>query len=245
MALTSEEKSFYEENGYLLKKQLIPLEWIESIKAEIAGIHERMAAEPAPGIHISWEKLDDPGRPPRILQLMHSELISPTLNRILRSDGMLDIVEALIGPDIALFHSKLLLKSSRDGSAVPWHQDYAYWKTEDNRPLMVNCQLAIDRATVENGCICFVPGSHQWGLQEHEREKRAFGVYLPGHYQERADAVPVEMEPGDGVFFSALIIHGSAPNTSADERRMNTFAYNVTGNNPGQCREVLRGQIHS
>jgi DNA-binding SARP family transcriptional activator len=57
------------------------------------------------------------------------------------------------------------------------------------------------------------------------------------------DAVAVEMEPGDGVFFNALIVHGSAPNTSTDQRRMNTFAYNVIGNNIHQCREVLRGEL--
>jgi ectoine hydroxylase-related dioxygenase (phytanoyl-CoA dioxygenase family) len=79
-------------------------------------------------------------------------------------------------------------------------------------------------------------------LQKHERANVTFGVYLPGHWQERDDAVEVEMEPGDGVFFGALVVHGSAPNTSDLDRRMNTFAYNVTGNNVTQCREPLRGK---
>jgi ectoine hydroxylase-related dioxygenase (phytanoyl-CoA dioxygenase family) len=242
--LTPEEIHFYEENGFLLKKQLIPLEWIEQVKSEIENIHERMAAQPAEGVHVSWEVYDDPTKPKRIKQLMHSELVSPTLNRIVRCDAMLDIVESLIGPDISLFHSKLLLKAARDGTAVPWHQDYAYWVREDNRPLMVNCQLAIDPATKENGCIQFVPGSHKGGLRAHERKPMTFGTFLPGpaYYYERDDAVAVEMQPGDGVFFSALVIHGSAPNTSDRDRRMNTFAYNVTGNNLTQCREVLRGK---
>lgn len=240
--LTAEERRFYEENGYLLKKRLVPLDWIEQVSQEIEGIHERMAAQPAQGVTVSWEVYDDPAKPKRIKQLMHSELVSPTLNRILRSDALLDIVEALIGPDVSLYHSKLLLKAAHDGTAIPWHQDYAYWKRDDNRPLMINCQLAIDEATLENGCIQYVPGSHKWGLQEHERRQQTFGVFLPGHYREREDAVAVEMEPGDGVFFNSLIVHGSAPNTSGKDRRMNTFAYNVTGNSLTQCREALRGQ---
>jgi ectoine hydroxylase-related dioxygenase (phytanoyl-CoA dioxygenase family) len=243
MRLTLEERRFYDENGYLLKKRLIPLEWIEQIKKEIDGLHERMATQPLEGIGISWEVFDDPSKPRRILQLMHSELVSPALNSVLRCAVMLDIIEDLIGSDISLYHSKLLMKAARDGTAIPWHQDYAYWKREDNRPLMVNCQLAIDGATRENGCIQFVPGSHTWGLQEHERVQRTFGVFLAGHYYEREDAVGVEMEPGDGVFFSSLIIHGSAPNQSNQDRRMNTFAYNVTGNSLTQCREVLRGKM--
>ena len=101
--------------------------------------------------------------------------------------------------------------------------------------------MAIDAATLENGCIQFVSGSHRWGLQEHEREQVAFGVYLPGHWQERKDAVPVEIFPGDAVFFNSLVIHGSAPNASMRDRRMNTFAFNVTGNGRGKDLEILRG----
>lgn len=242
MGLTPRQRDFYEENGYLLKKQLIPPDWVAKIDREIENIHERMAAHPAEDVTVSWEDFDDPNTPKRIKQLMHSELVSPTLNRTLRCDPLLDVIEALIGPNVSLYHSKLLLKAAHDGTAIPWHQDYAYWKRDGNRPLMINCQLAIDRTDRENGCIQFVPGSHRWGLQEHERTKQTFGAFLPGHYYEREGAALVEMQPGDGVFFNALIVHGSAPNASGRHRRMNTFAYNVTGNNQTQCRETLRGE---
>ena len=243
MGLSVEERAFYDANGYVLKKGLFSCDWIAKVEQEIEGLHERMAKETPEGVGISWEEFEDGNLPKRIRQLMHSELVSSRLNWALRSDGMLDIIEDLIGADISLFHSKLLMKAARDGTAIPWHQDYAYWKREDNRPLMVNCQLAIDGADDENGCIQFVPGSHTWGLQEHERAQTSFGVFLPGHYCDREDAVAVEMVPGDGVFFSALTIHGSGPNHSDRDRRMNTFAYNVTGNSDGQCREVLRGNV--
>ncbi len=241
MGLTAAEHAFYDENGYVLKQRLIAPDAISQIDREIAGLHERMTEAMPDGVGISWEEFEDEHAPKRIRQLMHSEVVSEGLNRALRCDEMLDIIEALIGPDISLYHSKLLMKAARDGTAIPWHQDYAYWKRDDNAPLMVNCQLALDRADDENGCIQFIPGSHEWGLQEHERAQTSFGVFLPGHYRQRDDAVPVPMEPGDGVFFSALTIHGSGPNESHRDRRMNTFAYNVTGNSQGQCREWLRG----
>ena len=240
--LTPEELQHYEENGFVRKRTLASSEEIDRIREEIKDIHARMAEAPIEGIGISWEEFDDPELPPRIKQLMHSELVSPTLNKILRSDALLNMVEQLIGSDISLYHSKLLPKDANDGTEIPWHQDYAYWNRDDNRPLMVNCQLAIDPTTKENGYLQFVPGSHNWGLQEHERRRQAFGVFLPGHYHERDDAVPVEMAPGDGVFFNALVIHGSAANTSDQSRIMNTFAYNVTGNGVTQCREALRGK---
>ena len=240
--LTPQELKSYEENGFIVKRQLVSDADIQKIKEEIKDIHARMAKAPIEGIHISWEEFEDASLPPRIKQLMHSELVSPTLNRILRSDAALDILEQLIGPDISLYHSKLLPKDANDGTAIPWHQDYAYWHRDDNKPLMVNCQIAIDSATKENGYLQFVPGSHKWGLQEHERRRQTFGVFLPGHYHDRADAVPAEMQAGDGVFFNALVIHGSAANKSSRSRVMNTFAYNVTGNGVTQCREALRGK---
>jgi len=242
MGLTGAEQTFYAENGYVLKEGLVSCDEIEIIKREVEGLHERMAEQQPEGVGISWEEFEDEALPKRIRQLMHSEGVSEGLNRALRCDEMLDIIEDLIGSHVSLYHSKLLMKAAQDGTAIPWHQDYAYWKKENNKPLMVNCQLAIDAADEENGSIQFVPGSHKWGLQEHERAQMSFGVFLPGHYHEREDAMRVDLEPGDGVFFSALTIHGSGPNTSDRDRRMNTFAYNVTGNNDNQCRETLRGQ---
>ena len=132
MSPTTQEKQSYEDNGYLLRKGLVPPAWIADVEREIDCIHERMAEQPATGVGIAWETYDDPDHPPRIKQLMHSEVISATLNRILRCDAMLDIVEDLIGPDISPYHSKLLPKAGGDGTAIPWHQDYAYWKTDDS-----------------------------------------------------------------------------------------------------------------
>jgi len=240
MSLSQDEIQHFDDAGYAVKSGLFGEELVDVVLDEIDDLHDRMADAPTEGVGISWEEFGDVNMPKLIRQLMHSELVSLTLNEILRSDAMLDSIEALIGPNVSLYHSKLLMKAANDGSAIPWHQDYAYWKQEGNEPLMVNCMVALDPADQANGCTEFVAGSHKWGLQEHEREKTSFGVFLPGHYQERDDATPVEMAPGDAVFFNALVIHGSAPNTSGRSRRINTFAYNVTGNGEGQCRQTLR-----
>ena len=86
--LTPEEKQFYDENGFILKKALASPEDIEKISKEIEDIHNRMAEQPVEGVGLSWEEFDDPNLPPRLKQLMNSELISPTLNKILRSNTM-------------------------------------------------------------------------------------------------------------------------------------------------------------
>jgi ectoine hydroxylase-related dioxygenase (phytanoyl-CoA dioxygenase family) len=200
-----------------------------------------MWREAPPDVHLSWEHDVDPTIERRIKQLMHAERISPTIDRFLRSDPLLDIVQDLIGPDICLYHCKLLMKAARDGTVTPWHQDYSYWIKDDNRPLMLNCMFQIDDSTRENGCLQMVPGSHRWGLQEHEREGKVFSRFLPGYFQPREDAVPVPLRAGSAIFFGPLIIHGSDANRSDTERRACTIAYNVAGNGPDRCREILRG----
>lgn len=239
MHLTAQEIQTFQDDGVLLKTGLVSPDTAQQIRMECQDIHSRMRQTPTSGVHVSWE---DESTQELVRQLMHSELISPTLNALLRSDPVLDIVEDLIGPNISLFHSKLLPKSKGAGAEVPWHQDYAYWRRDTNQPLMVNCMLAIDSADKFNGCLEFIPGSHKWGLQEHERHQEAFGVFLPGRYYPREEGLSIPMAPGDALFFTSLVIHGSAPNQSDVDRWANTIAYNVTGNGNDQCREVLRGR---
>ena len=236
---------FYEQNGYLVKKGLISADLLALVNSEIDQLHQRMATEIPDGVGISWEEYvhTEPEKPKYIRQLMHSEVVSSGLNQILRSDAVLDVVEALLGPNISLFHSKLLMKAAEYGTITPWHQDYSYWKNPENQPLMINCTLSIDAATEENGCIQFVPGSHKGELIEHDRASTSFGLFLPGFFKSRADAVAIETEPGDCTFFGPLVIHGSAANPSPAHRRANTFAYNATNNGSRQSREVLRGEL--
>ena len=240
--LSPNDRDFYDENGYLVKKCLINAEQLNQVKVEIEGLHQRMANQVPDGVGISWEEHvhGEPDKPKYIRQLMNSEVISEGLNEILRSNEVLDVVESLIGPNISLFHSKLLMKAAKRGTITPWHQDYSYWRNPDNQPLMINCMLSIDEANSENGCIRFVPGSHKGELLVHDQAQTSFGLFLPGFFEARDDAVVVETEPGDCVFFGPLIIHGSSANQSLNHRRANTFAYNVTENGMQRPREVLR-----
>ncbi len=239
MSLTAEERSFYEDNGYLVRRQIIDPAWLAQIQQEVDDLHARMEAEPAEGVGIAWEDRDDPSKPNRIRQLMHGELVSEGLDRLIDSPNVLDVLEPLMGADISLFHCKLLMKAARDGTITPWHQDYAYWVRHNNEPRMINCMLHIDDANAENGAIQFVPGSHKDGLVEHDRRDTAFGVFLPGYFDDIDAAVTLDMKAGDAVFFGSLVVHGSAANGSDRDRRACTMAFDVTGN--GYCRRVVRG----
>jgi ectoine hydroxylase-related dioxygenase (phytanoyl-CoA dioxygenase family) len=240
LALTPQEVDFFHDQGYLVKPALIPPDWLAEMDAETERLHERMAERTPEGVGVSWETYEDAGHRPRIKQLMHAEKVCPSIDRFIRAESTLDIVEDLLGPDFALYHCKLLMKSAEDGTITPWHQDYGYWARENNRPRYLNCMTFIDDSTVKNGCLQVVPGSHRLGLLTHEERRQAFGRFLPGYFYPREDAVPLEVGAGSAIFFGPLIIHGSDANRSGHHRRACTTAYNATGN--GDPMRILRGR---
>jgi ectoine hydroxylase-related dioxygenase (phytanoyl-CoA dioxygenase family) len=219
----------YHDRGYVVRRKLLLPEQLHRLRDETEKLHDEMARRAPAEVHISWEDL--PGdRPKKIRQLMHSEKVCPTLDAVSRSPQVLDVVEQLLGPDILLFHSKLLMKAARDGSFTPWHQDYGYWRFETKEPTQVNCQIAIDPSKEVNGALWVVPGSHHGGLKAHKDFKTdSFSIGFEGGL----DAFPgtlVEMDPGDGIFFGPLLIHCSGPNRADFDRRANTFAFDKPGN---------------
>jgi ectoine hydroxylase len=230
VSLSSPDLGFFREHGYLVKRGLFGSSLTGDLAQEIEELHEKMARQAPENVHLSWEASLGPGKPPRIRQLMHSEKVSAIIDAMSRSAEILDIVEAVIGPDIYLFHSKLMMKAAQDGSFTPWHQDWGYWQHESHEPSHVNCMLFIDRADAENGAIRFVDGSHLEGAAIHrDFASDSFRLGLDGGL-DAYDATVLEMNPGDAVFFGPLIIHGSGPNLSARQRRANTFAYDKPNN---------------
>src|SRR5688572_27082904 len=111
-ALTPEQIHQFQEQGYLVVDDLIPPAWVEEIRAELHNLHERMAENPPEGVGLSWEHEVDENIQRRIKQLMHGELVSPALDRLVRAPEVLDVVETLLGPDLSLYHCKLLMKAA-------------------------------------------------------------------------------------------------------------------------------------
>lgn len=236
--LTAAELAHFHDHGYVVKRQLFTPAEIKALECQVEQLHEKMAEVTREDLHVAWEENLAEGRR-RIRQLMHSERVCPLIDAMSRSDTMLAIVRQLIGPDLYLFHSKLMMKSAQDGSFTPWHQDFQYWQYESKMPTQVNCMLFIDRSLAANGALRFVEGSHKGGLLPAKRfAAQSFGIGIDGDLNAFPEAVMIEMEPGDAVFFGALVIHGSGPNTSPMHRRANTFAFDAPGNRlEGELRD--------
>ena len=228
--LTQADVDFYNENGFLHVRGFIDPAVVKQVRAEVIGLHEKLADIPQTGAHygITWEDLPE-GEAKRIRQLMGSQNVSPSIRAISESEQLIGAMEQLIGAEAELFHSKLMMKAASKGSFTPWHSDWGYWKGTFTRPTQMNAFLAIDESTIENGCIRYVPGSHR-EFQEHQffSDASGFAIGLPGDI-DAYDAVPIEMQPGDVTFHGSITIHGSEANRSNFDRIMNTFAFAEKG----------------
>ncbi|MDZ4817083.1 MAG: phytanoyl-CoA dioxygenase family protein [Verrucomicrobiota bacterium] len=248
MPLTDNQLFTFHELGWVVVKRVLDQATVRKIKEEIADAHERFARPDAPqipNVSCSWEPHVPKDQPKKIEQLMGGQIISPTLNQVLRRTDVLDMVEQILGPEIELFHSKFLMKAPNVGSGkFPWHQDYGYWHFSEKVPAQLNCAFAIDDQTIENGCLHYVPGSHKDGLREHLNFKaESFAWGLSTDFK-AFKAVPVEYEAGDICFFGSLVIHGSEPNNTQSSATFNTTAYCVptSHGDPAFKYETLRAR---
>jgi phytanoyl-CoA hydroxylase len=165
----------------------------------------------------------------RIRKLAYFVKIEPRLAAVAAHPRLVPLIDQLIGPGHRLVQDMALLKPPFRGSEKPWHQDTAYF---DWTPLegIVGAWIALDEATVENGCMQVIPGSHRAGPAPHYHLRDC--QIADGRVAvDRAVVVP--LKPGGVLFFSGLIHHGTPPNTSAARRRALQFHYAAAG-----CRRM-------
>jgi ectoine hydroxylase-related dioxygenase (phytanoyl-CoA dioxygenase family) len=171
---------------------------------------------------VIWtDKNDDPLREPHY----HFAPIYATCT----APPLLDMIEQLLGPDLVLLYSHIMSKKP-GGLRVAWHQDGPYWHRVDPK-IAVTAWIALDDATVENGCMRVIPGSHQGHRDLGQRlvdtpdliQTRPYE--LPPEVVDEATAVDVVMRRGDLSLHDSYIVHGSEPNRSTGRRAALTVRY--------------------
>lgn len=139
-----------------------------------------------------------------------------------------DVVASLLGEDIDVFQSMFILKNP-GAWGQPWHQD-SYYFNFDQQP-QVGLWLAISEATLENGCLCVLPGSHRRPILDHVRDPRegANQGYLEIPGVDESGAQPVLMQPGDLLVFHSYLLHKSFDNLGVARRSAMVYHYGRAG----------------
>lgn len=207
--LEQNDVKFFRQNGYYLNRE--PLFSSEKFD-RLVGIFEEHLADK--GGKLS-DELDTPHfRDPRLLEF-------------LLSDEVRDLVQPLLGPDIALWTSHFISKEPEVGRATPWHEDSAFWEgrlSEYDR--IVTVWLALGPSNRSNGCMRVIPGTHNNGFSEYRpTDKTTQTFHAEITEVDESKAVYFELEPGQSSLHDGRIVHGAEPNRSSIRRTGYTMRY--------------------
>jgi len=221
-SLTARQVSDFYQQGFIIVRGLIDPATVESAKQTIDDF--------------ILQHPDDVLYEPEVLKTRTPESLSPA-ERIMavrgihqqvakdarflalaRHAALTDALVSLLGGDFKVLQDMALIKPPRIGSEKPAHQDAAYFEVE---PLdqIVGTWWALDRATVENGCMFVWPGSHRLPVVSHTHLEGTPHLVLDAAHADPARQVPLPMESGDVLLFSSRLFHFTPPNRSDHRRR--------------------------
>jgi len=130
-------------------------------------------------------------------------------------------------PAFRVWHDQALIKEPY-GNPTGWHLDNPYWSFYS--PDSISIWIALEEATLMNGCMCFVPGTHRparyGSVPIDENIGALFNIYPE---MTRVDPVAVPMKPGDCSFHNGLCAHGAGANMTRGRRIAMTCAYMPDG----------------
>jgi hypothetical protein len=147
----------------------------------------------------------------------HTFLRSPF--ELATDPAMLDLVEALLGPNILLYNVSYIIKEPHTPTHVCWHQDLTYWGLSSDA--QVSAWLALSPATPQNGCMRMIPGSHKGGRCDHGASDDEANILLEGQTVSGVDESQARLcplGPGEASFHHGWTLHASMPNESAERR---------------------------
>jgi ectoine hydroxylase-related dioxygenase (phytanoyl-CoA dioxygenase family) len=230
--LTKEQVDFFNENGYLQGIKMLNTEQLEVLRKELFEL-----ADPSnEGNKLFYEYNSNESTDPKtiLFHALGAWRITPGLHDVLWNPAFLMAASQLLDDKpVRFWHDQIFYKPAKKGGVVAWHQDYSYW-TRTIPIAHITCWCALDDATIENGCLHYIPGSHKWGLMPKPviaGELEGIKDFLNDEQKEKfAHPQPAPVKAGEAIFHHSLTLHGSGENKSSRPRRafvINAFADGV------------------
>ncbi|XP_006085869.1 phytanoyl-CoA dioxygenase, peroxisomal [Myotis lucifugus] len=224
--LSLEQRKFYEENGFLVIKNLVSDADIERFRNEFERLC-RQEVKPAGLMLMKDVTIAKSKYAPseKVITKAQDFQEDEELFRYCTLPEILKYVECFTGPNIMAMHTMLINKppdSGKKTSRHPLHQDLHYFPFRPSDSI-VCAWTAMEHIDRNNGCLVVLPGTHKGTLKPHDYPKWEGGVNIMFHgiqdYDENNARVHLVMEKGDTVFFHPLLIHGSGQNRTQGFRK--------------------------
>lgn len=163
------------------------------------------------GATLAYRKIQDLEMDPLFLAYMQRPLFR-------------EICARVYGPEtpIACFRAMFMNKPARRGTLLPWHQDR--WTSLDRDPL-ITLWTALDPATIANGCVQVIPGSHRLGVINPSHPSAFVTEEQAAEHAPDEKAICLELEAGEVVLLHNWLLHRSDVNRTEIPRRAFSVCY--------------------
>jgi ectoine hydroxylase-related dioxygenase (phytanoyl-CoA dioxygenase family) len=219
LRLTDEQVEFYREFGYVSGIRVLNDEQVDALRLELAEVMDPLHS----GHHFFHEfhsnESIDPSK--TLFHALGAWRIKVGLHDLLWNPAFTIPASQLLGGSVRFWHDQLFCKPAHHGGVVAWHQDYSYW-TRTKPIAHLSCWIGLDDATVENGCLHYVPRSHRWNLLPVTGlagDMNAIQTVLSESQNTEFNPVAIELKAGEAAFHHPLLVHGSFENKSPRPRR--------------------------
>lgn len=211
--ITTAETYQYKDKGYLVVPDLFSKEEIAALRNETADIFRGKRGIVDGMIHTD-DNISDEEVLKKYVAIHFPHKISPVIHKSLFHRGVLDVLKNVIGPNVKCMQSMLFVKGPGK-AGQSWHQDEFYIPTRDKS--LIGVWIAIDDATVDNGCLWIIPGRPGYIMKRVENSLNEYAdVDTVDVTEYEGEAIPVEVKSGSVVFFNGYTLHSSRRNKTTD-----------------------------
>lgn len=229
---TQTMKEFYQKNGYLVVENVFDTSELEAIRAQVGALIDDPENLPD-GVTIGREgntaadRNSEAAHDDSIRGAAFLVRFMPFFQSVARQEKLLACARGLLGPRVKVFRDQALFKPP-GGQAKPLHQDQSYFRVEPIDDL-VTAWIALDEATVENGCMCYVPGSHQHGIFPVGQDPERPVHHIPDTGTiDLPEPVSCPVPAGSVIFHHGCTLHHSAENQTKTWRKAIIFHYSTS-----------------
>src|SRR5579859_2575503 len=204
----------YRRDGYVAVDDVLGEDEVQALRDEAAAIARGDRGAVIGGAPRDGRSDDEVIAAALAIHFPHK--LSPVMRRAMVHPGVVEVLKALIGPDIKAMQTMLFVKGAgKPGQA--WHQDEHFIATRDRS--LCGAWIALDDATTLNGCLWMHPGSQQPGIlyrmAAHGDARFDSAAEAQAFPYDREGGVPVEVKAGAVAFFNGYVLHRSLPNRAA------------------------------
>ncbi len=217
--LSADQVAHYHEYGFVSGIRVLSDVQVETLRLELADL-----LDPQHDGRDLWHEYhsNESGDPDKVLfHALGAWRIKPAFHDALWNPAFVVPASQLLDGPVRFWHDQLFCKPARHGGVVAWHQDYSYWTR--TKPMQhLTCWIGLDDASVENGCLQYIPHSHHWELLPVTglaNDMDAIWEVLSEEQKRQFNPVPIELKKGEATFHHPHLVHGSFTNSTERPRR--------------------------